>query len=105
MFHMATQRFFLRGEIDVATAPRLQCELEECVRHGDGALILDCSQLTFIDSSGIAAIVKTQRVLADDGRELRVVNADLMTTRVFDVLGLSDALHVNESSTASVTSE
>jgi anti-sigma B factor antagonist len=100
---MPTQRFFLRGEIDIASAPTLQCELERYVHDSEGALLLDCCELSFIDSSGVAALVKAQRVLAEEGRELRVVNADAMTTRVFDVLGLTEAFHVNETPTVSAT--
>ena len=93
---MATQLFFVRGEVDIATAPRLQCELEERVRAGGGDLVLDCRELTFIDSSGIAAIVRTHRRLVGEGRELRIVNANRQARLALDVSGLTDVLHVNE---------
>ncbi|MCU1466701.1 MAG: sulfate transporter [Actinomycetia bacterium] len=100
---MATQRFFLRGDVDIATAPAVQHELDQWVREGEEALVLDCCGLTFIDSSGVAVIVKMYRALAREGRQLQVVNADDMTARVLDVLGLTAVLHVNEPYTPSTT--
>jgi anti-anti-sigma factor len=97
---MATHRFFLRGDVDIATAPALQHELEEWAPTGNGDVVIDCCGLTFIDSSGVAVIVKVYRALARQGRELKLVNADRMTARVLDVLGLSALLHVNEPFTA-----
>src|SRR3954468_236599 len=97
---MATQTFFLRGEVDIATASRLRCELEERVRFGAGVLVLDCRELTFIDSSGIAAIAHAHRLLAAEGRGLRIVNADHRARRVFDVLGLADVFQVDGSPSA-----
>jgi anti-sigma B factor antagonist len=101
---MAMQRFFLRGDVDTATAPAVQHNLEEWVRAADDAIILDCCGLTFIDSSGVAVIVKMYRALARQGRRLQIVNADDMAARVLDVLGLTAVLHVNEP-TSSTTSE
>jgi anti-anti-sigma factor len=102
---MATQRFFLRGDVDIATAPAVQHELEQWVVAGDDAIILDCCGLTFIDSSGGAVIVEMYRALAREGRQLQIVNADHMAARVLDVLGLTAVLHVNEPTSASTTRE
>jgi anti-anti-sigma factor len=93
---MATRRFFLRGDIDLATAADLRSELESLVAAIDGDLVLDCCGLTFIDSTGVSVIVATQHALNARGNELRVANVDGVAARVLDVLGLTEALHVNE---------
>jgi anti-anti-sigma factor len=100
---MAPRRFFLRGDIDIATAPDLQRALDEWIHAAtsDDTLILDCCGLTFLDSSAVAVILHTQRLLTQEGRELRIVNADRAAARVLDVLGLTAMFHVNERSTAS----
>jgi anti-anti-sigma factor len=93
---VAAQRFFIRGDIDLANAPELRVRLEAVVAACDDDLILDCTGLTFIDSAGVAAIVHTQRELESLGYELRVANVDGAAARVLDVLGLTQVLHVNE---------
>ncbi len=90
--------FFVAGDVDLAAARELQVDLDEAIGCHEGDLVLDCSGLTFIDSSGLAVFVNTQRTLDDLGRELRVVNVDYTIERLFAVMGLHEILHVNDCS-------
>jgi anti-anti-sigma factor len=49
--------FRLRGELDIATAPIL----EQAVAGAEGPITLDCSELQFIDSSGLHVLVRLNR--------------------------------------------
>jgi anti-anti-sigma factor len=98
--HVSTQRFFLRGEIDIASASQLRADLQELVDTSSGDIVVDCSGLTFIDSSGVAAIVFTQQALAPRGSALRIANIDGVPARLLDILDLNETLHVNEAETA-----
>jgi anti-sigma B factor antagonist len=93
---VAAQRFFVRGDIDIANASQLGSELEALVGTGDGDLILDCTGLTYLGSAGVSVIVTTQKTLAARGNELRVANVHGIAARVVDVLDLIEVLHVNE---------
>jgi anti-anti-sigma regulatory factor len=42
----------LAGEIDVATGPQLRAHLEKLVRLRQNHLLLDLTQVSFLDSSG-----------------------------------------------------
>ena len=85
---------FLTGELDMSTAPELTGVLGPLVEHGPQEVVLDLSGLTFIDSSGIAALVDTQHRLGEQGRHLAVHHALGGTWRVFEIAGLLDFLHV-----------
>jgi anti-sigma B factor antagonist len=63
--------FTVKGELDLNTAPELDEPLEKAVSADDGASILiDLSSCEFIDSTGIALIVRAwQRVDRDAGGE------------------------------------
>jgi anti-sigma B factor antagonist len=89
---MSERHFYLRGEIDAASAPAVQASLNHAVAD-DMDLLVDCTDLTFIDSSGIAVLVRTQQMLAARGRRLRIVNARATTERLFQVTGLTEILH------------
>src|SRR5947209_1475032 len=94
---MATQRFFLRGDIDLATSALVQSQLDDLVAtHPDDDVTLDCCGLTFLDSTGVAVIVRAQQALSTRGNELRVANADGSAARALDILGLTEVLHVNQ---------
>lgn len=53
----AGHRIELAGELDLANASVLEAELERALRDGTGAVVVDMSALTFIDSTGIALLV------------------------------------------------
>jgi anti-anti-sigma factor len=57
----------LEGELDLATAPIL-AEALRSLHHVNGATTLDLSGLTFMDSSGIHAIVEYARSADCPGR-------------------------------------
>jgi anti-sigma B factor antagonist len=77
----------LRGELDLATAPALQAELVEYARRLPGAaLVLDCRDLTFIDSSGLQMLVE---VGAAASKSIRLVNVAPPIRRVFKITGLA----------------
>ena len=52
-----------RGAIDLATAQQFRAELDAC----SGAVVLDLAGVTFLDSSGLHAILATHRRLNDTG--------------------------------------
>jgi anti-anti-sigma factor len=63
--------FAVRGELDLNTAPELDGPLEEVLAEENGASVLiDLSGCEFIDSTGIALIVRAwQRVDREAGGE------------------------------------
>jgi anti-sigma B factor antagonist len=85
---------FLTGELDMATAPELIGVLSPLVEDGPQEVVLEFSGLSFIDSSGIAALVDTQHRLGEQGRHLVVSRASEGAVRVFEIAGLVDFLQL-----------
>lgn len=60
--------FTVHGELDMNTAPELEQALEVALTDEEAAVMLDLSDCEFIDSTGIALIVRTwQRLDRDAG--------------------------------------
>jgi anti-anti-sigma factor len=57
---------FLSGEIDMATAQTLGSSLQPWVRSG-GPVILDFSAVSFMDSTGLHALVDAAKALGERG--------------------------------------
>lgn len=53
----------VRGELDLSTAPELEGPLEEAIAAGDASVLVDLSECEFIDSTGIALIVRAWQQL------------------------------------------
>jgi anti-sigma B factor antagonist/stage II sporulation protein AA (anti-sigma F factor antagonist) len=86
----------LTGELDCQTAPLLA----DAVAALDGADVeLDLAGITFIDSSGLATILRAMR--AHPG--LRMVNPTAVITRLFAVSGLEALLPPSRPASADVS--
>jgi len=85
-------RFGLRGEIDVATAPTLRENLAVLVTASGDDVILDCHDLTFMDSSGIHELIALRQALDVQGRSMSMINLNGGVRRVIEVCGLAEFL-------------
>jgi anti-anti-sigma factor len=63
----------IEGELDLASAPQAGQEIEAAVPAAARGLVVDFSELEFIDSSGIAMLFNLARRLGGRRQELRVV--------------------------------
>jgi anti-sigma B factor antagonist len=63
-----------RGEVDAATAEQLRSAVAEGLRDPDGGpVVLDLTEVTFLSSTGLHALVDAQRAAARIGEPLRIV--------------------------------
>jgi anti-sigma B factor antagonist len=89
----------IQGELDLSTAPNLEEPLDAAVNGGDGSILIDLSGCEFIDSTGIALIVRAwQKLEGEDsgsGR-LAICNYNEQVRRVLEVSGLDRSIPVHE---------
>ena len=83
------------GELDIATAPRLERALAERVTPGE-RLLLDLGDLQFIDSTGLRVIVRAVETARVRGCDLRLRHGPPAVRRVFELSGVGDALPFEE---------
>jgi anti-anti-sigma factor len=82
------------GELDVATTPALEHQLHELRHSGFERVVLDMRGLTFVDSTGLRAILSASRFADSDGRSFSLVLGPPATTRALEISGLLAQLHV-----------
>ena len=80
----------VKGEIDVATSPALREELYATIDRGARTLVVDLSQLGFIDSSGLGVLVATLKHIRERDGELILSGLDHPAMRVFEITGLTE---------------
>ena len=79
----------LCGEIDHCAAESLRNEIEmQIVRRNAKRLILDFSQVTFMDSSGIALILRSQQRMQLLDGSVVIQNIPAQAKRVLDAAGI-----------------
>ncbi len=77
----------LSGELDMASVSVLEASLAFFEGDGVDSIRLDLRDLTFIDSSGIHALLQARDRATERGQRLACVGASSRTRRVFDLVG------------------
>ena len=86
---------FLQGELDQHAMRQSAGELDALLeRYLPRDCVLDLGGLSFMDSSGIALILKVHRLLTGSGGRVRVENAAAQPLRVLDAAGLDRLVSV-----------
>ena len=81
-----TQVIALRGELDVGTVERFNAALGPAVDGGEASVVIaDLTNLTFMDSSGLAAMLVVLRRLTRAGGRLVVACANPTVLRLFQI--------------------
>lgn len=85
----------LVGELDHAAAQAVMPGIEDAVEeYLPRRCVLDLSGVSFMDSSGIAVILKTDRLLRQTGGVLALSGVPGQVRRVLDVAGLTKIVPV-----------
>jgi anti-sigma B factor antagonist len=84
----------VEGELDIATAPRLISVLNRAVQEALGSLVVDLSDVDFMDSTGLALLINAHRRLTRRRKGFAVVCPPGPLWRVFEITDMIDTLHV-----------
>jgi anti-sigma B factor antagonist len=82
----------LVGELDLATTPRLTKYLTTVAETHRGLIVIDLRQLTFLDSTGVAALAAADRHARRGGWKLAIVKGPPQVQRVLEFCGLTEVL-------------
>ena len=90
----------VRGEIDMATVGVLREALDLAAAEA-GDVWVDLTDVEFMDSTGLTALVHGHHAIGDGGRQLRIIcPGSGLVRRTLEVSGLHEALHVYPSRAA-----
>jgi len=93
----------LRGELDVATVPRLADPLREAIAAGKTAMVIDLGELTFLDSTGLMVLLNGLRRVMRQGGNLVIVCTNPTVLRLFDITGTKTTFTVVASRKAALS--
>jgi len=82
----------LQGEFDMTGAERFRARVNEALETHPRSLTVDTHRLTFIDSSGLKALLHTRAAATDAGVAFRVIEPSPALRRMAEITGLEDLL-------------
>lgn len=86
------------GELDVYTVPELEQVLTPIKQEGTHDVYVNLTNASYMDSTGLGLFVGTLKALNQNDKELYIIGASERISRLFEITGLSDLMHVNEGS-------
>ncbi len=80
----------LSGDLDAGSAGRLSAEFDRLVSAGAKVLVVDCSEVSFIDSSGLRVLVAASKALEAADGQVFIEGMSATVHRILEITGLLD---------------
>ena len=85
------------GELDLASSPALQEELDRVAASDARLLIIDLRELDFMDSTGLSVLVRAHQRIEEQGRALAMVKGPQQVQRLLSLTGVAERLTLVDS--------
>lgn len=85
----------VHGEVDVSSAPELQRELDTVFESGARSVVVDLSDVSFLDSTGLGALVAARATASSGGGSIAVVCDQGRLLKLFTITGLDGAFQIH----------
>ncbi|CAM5297279.1 MULTISPECIES: STAS domain-containing protein [Streptomyces] len=92
--HADTTVVRLPTEVDYDNASDIGARCEDLIKEGCGTLVLDASEVQYLDSSGVSMIITLSRALDNHAGTLRLAALSDHYQQVWRLLGLGTLLPV-----------
>jgi anti-sigma B factor antagonist len=93
----------VRGELDVSTSPELHTWLAEAISHAPQLLIVNLTDVSFIDSTGLGVLVGALRDVRTAGGDVRLVVTQPHVNKVLELTGLDKVFNIVPDTAKAVT--
>jgi anti-sigma B factor antagonist len=84
----------VRGEVDLYTAPQLWETIDKAIADSPDQLVIDLSDVTFLDSSGLSVLVRAHKRLRPVQRTVVIRGATDQVYMALEMTKLTDVLTV-----------
>jgi anti-sigma B factor antagonist len=85
------------GEIDLATVSQLEDALAASIVDGNTDVAVDLTGVTFMDSTGLRALLAANQNLSSSGHRMALIVAGGPVDRLLDISGVGQTLAIFES--------
>lgn len=82
----------VEGEVDLATVDNLQNAIDDAYAEGTSNVAVDLTGSTFMDSTGLKALVMADRKFDSEGRSFAIVVSGGPVSRLIDLSGVNTAI-------------
>ena len=84
----------LEGEIDLDVSPRIAASLQEMIRQKPKKLVVDMTKVSYIDSSGLAALIEAMQNVDKYGGKFALAGLQEKVRPIFDIARLDQVFRI-----------
>lgn len=85
----------LKGRVDAVTSPGITTQVREHITSGAHYVLLDLSEVNFLSSSGLRALLLIRKDLMTEGGELRLSSLQPQVLEVFTLTGFTQVFAIH----------
>jgi len=85
------------GEVDLATSPDLDAAIIAALDSGAGSIVVDLTEVSFMDSSGLGVIVRGLKRCREADKDLDLVITNERVLKVFGITGIDQVIPIHDS--------
>lgn len=78
----------LYGEVDIYNADSLKTELQSLIAEKPADIVIDCTNLKYIDSTGLGVLVSALKTVKEQGKSISITNLKQHIAKIFTLTGL-----------------
>ena len=82
----------VEGEVDLATVEDLQGAIDDAYAQADACLVVDLTKSSFMDSTGLKALVMANRRFDEAGRSFAIAVSAGPISRLIDLSGVATTI-------------
>ncbi len=94
----------VKGEVDLYTSPQLKDKVTEMIEQGQSKLVIDLTDVGFMDSSGLGVLVTALKRARERDGQLALVAPEGSVHKVLTITGLDRVFPIHQSVTEATAS-
>lgn len=79
----------VKGRMDGAQAPLLEAHCDQLIRQGESNLVLDFTELSYLCSAGLRALLRVSRKVQPAGGRVILCGLNRLTREIVDLAGFN----------------
>jgi anti-sigma B factor antagonist len=95
--HETSHAVLVAGELDLDVAPKLRACLTDLIEDGARTIVVDLLEVTFMDSTGLGALVQAGKRLRQADGELILVADSPSITKLLTITGVGRLFRIETS--------
>lgn len=94
----------IHGEADISSAPALRDGLTALIESGSKAVLVDLTDVAFLDSTGLGVLVSARNAAVEAGGALPIACDDGRILKLFKITGLEQVFDIHPTVDAALQS-